>query len=155
MPRPDLSAEGPVMGLGGAPVRFRSPMPGRSRRVACVGLATALVVGGTLTCVGGGAASARDLDLRSGRATVGAADPGVISDWNATAVDTLLTDEARSPAEAYVYFAFTHAAMYNAVVGITREYTLYRWHRHGRAWASPEAAAASAAYFLQTEADRT
>jgi hypothetical protein len=74
---------------------------------------------------------------------MGAADPAVISDWNATAVATLVTDEARSPAESYVYFAFTHAAMSNAVVSITREYRLYRWHRLGRKWASPEAAAAA------------
>ena len=78
----------------------------------------------------------------------GAADAAVIADWNATTVATLVTDAARSPAEAYVYFAFTHVAMYNAVVGITGKYRPYRWHAHGPGWASSEAAAASAAYHL-------
>jgi hypothetical protein len=75
-------------------------------------------------------------------------DPGVIADWNATAVATLITDAVRSPAESYVYFGFTHAAMHNAVNGITRDYELYKWSRHGPRCASPEAAAASAAYHL-------
>ena len=136
------------MGLGSTPIRSRKPKTGRSRLITTVGLVSALVVGGTLTAAGGGPASAGGSDLQPGRAMVGAADPDVISDWNATAVATLVTDEARSPAEAYVYFAFTHAAMYNAVVGITREYELYRWHRNGPKWASPEAAAASAAFHL-------
>jgi hypothetical protein len=120
----------------------------RFRLISSIGLTALLVVGGTLIGVGGGPASAGDPAKQPGQAGVGAADPAVISDWNATAVATIVTDEARSPAEAYVYFAFTHAAMYNAVVGITREYELYRWHRHGRAWASPEAAAASAAFHV-------
>jgi hypothetical protein len=77
-----------------------------------------------------------------------AADPGVISDWNATAVATLITDAVRSPAESYVYFGFTHAVMHNAVNGITRDYRLYKWHVHGPRCASPEAAAASAAYHM-------
>jgi hypothetical protein len=75
-------------------------------------------------------------------------DAAVIADWNAAAVATIVTDAAKSPAEAYVYFAFTHAAMHNAVNGITREYELYKWRRHGPRCASPEAAAASAAYHL-------
>ena len=94
------------------------------------GLVSALVLG----AAGIGPATSAS----NGRTTVsssttfappGASDAVVIADWNATAVATLVTDEARTPAEAYVYFAFTHAAMYNAVVGITGEYRLYRWHR--------------------------
>jgi hypothetical protein len=77
-----------------------------------------------------------------------AADPGVISDWNTTTVATLITDAVRSPAETFVYLGFTHTAMHNAVNGITREYELYKWRVHGRQCASPEAAAASAAYRL-------
>jgi len=132
----------------GAPLRSREHRTGRIRLITSVSLSAALIVGGTLTVAGGGPASAGHQDLRSDSVRVGAADPEVISDWNDTAVATIMTDEARSPAEAYVYFAFMHTAMYNAVVGITREYKLYRWDRHGRKWASPEAAAASAAFHL-------
>jgi hypothetical protein len=75
-------------------------------------------------------------------------DAGVIADWNATTVATVAGDAAKSPAESYVYFGFTHAAMHNAVNGITRRYELYKWQHKGPRCASPEAAAASAAYHL-------
>jgi hypothetical protein len=47
---------------------------------------------------------------------------------------------------AFNYFAFVHLAMYNAVVGITGDYELYRWTKHAPTGASPEAAAAAAAH---------
>jgi hypothetical protein len=92
--------------------------------------------------------SASGAQTPHGKSCQPADDAGVIGDWNATAVATLITDAVRSPAESYVYFGFTHAAMHNAVNGITREYSLYKWRDHGPRCASPEAAAASAAYHL-------
>jgi hypothetical protein len=77
-----------------------------------------------------------------------AADPRVVSDWNATAVATIVTDAAKGPSEAWVYFAFTQLAIYNAVEGITHDYRLYRWKTHAPRGASPEAAAAAAAHHL-------
>jgi hypothetical protein len=83
-------------------------------------------------------------------APVGAAQPApaanaaVITTWNQVAVSTA-TAAGASPA-AFNYFAFTHLAMYNAVVGITGEYDLYRWDKHAPTGASPEAAAAAAAH---------
>ena len=39
-----------------------------------------------------------------------------------------------------MWLAFAHAAMYNAVAGITGRYALYKWAERGPATASPEAA---------------
>jgi hypothetical protein len=75
---------------------------------------------------------------------VPAADPAVITTWNQIAVSTI-TAGAPGPT-AFNYFAFVHLAMYNAVVGITGEYELYRWDKHAPTNASPEAAAAAAAH---------
>jgi len=74
----------------------------------------------------------------------GAANAAVITTWNQIAVNTV-TATGASPA-AFNYFAFVHLAMYNAVVGITGEYELYRWDKHAPTGASPEAAAAAAAH---------
>jgi len=78
----------------------------------------------------------------------GAANAAVITTWNEIAVTTVTAGGA-SPA-AFNYFAFTHLAMYNAVVGITGEYELYRWDKHAPTGASPEAAAAAAAHRILT-----
>jgi hypothetical protein len=51
----------------------------------------------------------------------------VITDWNATAVATIVTDAGKANAEAFLWYAFEQAAVYKAVVGITRCYELYRW----------------------------
>ena len=67
----------------------------------------------------------------------------VITNWNAITVSTVSGGGA-SPTH-FLYYAFTHLAMYNAVVGITGEYELYRWDKHAPTGASPEAAAAAAA----------
>lgn len=77
-----------------------------------------------------------------------AADPAVITAWNATTVATVVTDAGKASPEAFLFFAYQQAAVYNAVVGITREYELYKWHKHGPRGASPEAAAAAAAHRL-------
>jgi hypothetical protein len=70
----------------------------------------------------------------------------VITDWNAVAVATIVVDAGKANAEAFLWFAFEQAAVYNAVVGITRQYDLYRWNVRGPTSASPEAAAAAAAH---------
>ncbi len=81
----------------------------------------------------------------------GAADPQVISDWNAVAYDTIIVDAGKQNAEAFMWFAFEQAAVYNAVVGITRQYELYNWNRRGPRGASPQAAAAVAAHDVLLE----
>ncbi len=73
------------------------------------------------------------------------ADPAAINDWNATTVAVVLVDAGKPNPEAPIWLAFAHAAMYNAVVGITGRYALYKWAERGPATASPEAAAAAAA----------
>jgi hypothetical protein len=75
-------------------------------------------------------------------------DPAVITDWNATAVATIVVDAGKANAEAFLWYGFTQAAVYNAVVGITRRYELYNWNVRGPRAASPEAAAAAAAHRL-------
>jgi hypothetical protein len=74
------------------------------------------------------------------------ADPAVIRDWNATAVATIVIDAGKANAEAFLWLGYVAAPVYNAVVGITREYELYKWRTHGLRSASPEAAAAQAAH---------
>ncbi len=79
-------------------------------------------------------------------AAAASADPAVIGDWNEVAVATIVTDAGKASVEAFMWFAYEQAAVYNAVVGITRRYELYRWNSLGPRWASPEAAAATAAH---------
>jgi hypothetical protein len=79
-----------------------------------------------------------------------AANPAVVAAWNEIAVRTV-TGAAPGGAgmagpTAFNYFAFTQIAIYNAVVGITGEYELYRWNAKAPKGASPEAAAAAAAH---------
>jgi hypothetical protein len=91
----------------------------------------------------------------AGAKPVPAADAGVIATWNEIAVYTITKPVAQggrgANAEAFIWYAFVHAAMYNAVVGITHEYELYKWHVRGPAIASPEAAAAVAAHDVLME----
>ncbi|MEA2547158.1 MAG: hypothetical protein QOI09_2431 [Chloroflexota bacterium] len=76
----------------------------------------------------------------------GAADPSVITDWNATMVATIVVDAGKANAEGIFWYSFVQSAVYNAVVGITHRYELYKWDVRGPRSASPEAAAATAAY---------
>ncbi len=80
-----------------------------------------------------------------------AADPKVVSDWNAIAFDTIVVDAGKANAEAFMWFAFEQAAVYNAVVGITRQFELYEWNARGPRGASPQAAAAVAAHDVLLE----
>lgn len=79
-----------------------------------------------------------------------AADPAVITTWNAIAVRTIAgpapLGAGKANAEAFIWYAFVHAAVYNAVVGITGDYELYKWTDRAPKGASPQAAAAVAAH---------
>jgi len=75
-----------------------------------------------------------------------AADANVVNDWNATAINVILTDAMTGAAEAMVYLGFVQAAVYNAVVGITRRYALYKSNAQPGPMASPQIAAAAAAH---------
>jgi hypothetical protein len=70
----------------------------------------------------------------------------VVSDWNATAESTLLGDATKAPQTAFLYLAFVHAAVYDAVVGIHPRYAPYRWTATAPRHASATAAAAAAAH---------
>ena len=84
-------------------------------------------------------------ELRSVAAQA-AADANVINDWNATALNVILTDAMTGAAEANVYTGFVQAAVYNAVNGITRKYALYKSNAQPGPMTSPQAAAAAAAH---------
>ena len=88
---------------------------------------------------------------RRHRRSQATADPKVISDWNAIAFDTIVVDAGKANAEAFMWFAFEQAAVYNAVVGITRQFELYEWNARGPRGASPQAAAAVAAHDVLLE----
>jgi hypothetical protein len=89
-----------------------------------------------------------NLSATSDAAASADVDPAVITDWNATTVATIVIDAGKANAEAFLWYGFTQAAVYNAVVGITRRYELYDWNVRGPRAASPEAAAAAAAHQL-------
>jgi hypothetical protein len=79
-------------------------------------------------------------------ATRPSADPAVITFWNGVAVDVIVTDAGKANAEAFLWYAFEQAAVYNAVVGITEKYEPYKWDPDAPQNASPQAAAATAAF---------
>ena len=110
------------------------------RRIAAAGLLTAALLATTFSGIGAGAAPAR-----------AAADPAVITFWNGVAVDVIVVDAGKANAEAFLWYAFTHAAVYNAVVGITERYEPYKWDPVAPEVASPEAAAATAAFRVLLE----
>ena len=62
-----------------------------------------------------------------------AADPAVITAWNATTVRTVVTEAGINNATTFHWFAVEQAAVYNAVVGITRKYELVQVARPCRA----------------------
>lgn len=74
-----------------------------------------------------------------------AADANVVNDWNATAV-AVVADAGKANAEGFLPLGFVQAAVYNAVVGITRRYSLYKSSASAAPTASPQAAAAAAAH---------
>jgi hypothetical protein len=84
--------------------------------------------------------------VSSARSRAAAADPSVVTYWNAVAVGVIATDAKKGAAEAIYWLAIAQAAVYNAVNGITGRYDLYKWNAHAPHGASPQAAAAAAAY---------
>lgn len=142
--------------------------PFRRRRIAAVFLTAALVssnLGGIAEATEGSDAATQganrpDSDSERRHRPDPAADPAVITFWNEVAVATIVAN-GKANAEGFLWFAFEQAAVYNAVVGITREYELYRWNRRGPKGASPQAAAVAAAhlvlltYFPGSEANLT
>jgi hypothetical protein len=84
-----------------------------------------------------------------------AADPAVITAWNAIMVSTITgpapNGAGKANVEAFLWFAYVQAAVYNAVNGITGEYELYEWNAKGPKGASPQAAAAAAAHGVLME----
>jgi hypothetical protein len=75
-----------------------------------------------------------------------ARDPAVIRTWDAIAVRTIVVQGLKPPPVAQLYLGFVSAAMYNAVVTIDGRFTPYTSQPRAHAHASPEAAAATAAY---------
>jgi hypothetical protein len=105
------------------------------RHGAVAVLLTSALLATSLSGIAAGTASARP-----------AADPAVITFWNSVAVDVIVTDAGKANAEAFLWYAFEQAAVYNAVVGITERYEPYKWDPDAPKNASPEAAAATAAF---------
>ena len=75
-----------------------------------------------------------------------ASNPAVITSWNATAARTILTENAVPVPASALYFGFVSIAMYDAVVAIEGGYEPYAEQPRAHAHASPEVAAATAAY---------
>jgi len=78
-------------------------------------------------------------------------DASVVSEWNQIGLAALAADSAvppgrKQPIETYLYLAFMHTAMYNAVVGIEGRYQPYRFRERAPRHASPQAAAVAAAH---------
>jgi hypothetical protein len=96
-------------------------------------------------------ASATLVALPGSPAAAAPADPAVVGAWNEVAFATIVIDAGKANVEAFMWLAYEQAAVYNAVVGITRRYELYRWNTLGPRWASPEAAAATAAHDILME----
>lgn len=75
-----------------------------------------------------------------------AADPAVITEWNAIAERTIFTENATPVPSSTLYFGFVSIAVYDAVVAIEGGYEPYHALRKAHRHASSEAAAATAAY---------
>jgi hypothetical protein len=74
-------------------------------------------------------------------------DPGVVSEWNQIAVNTMIGDTTKiGHPQVILYMGFVQAAVYDAVVGIDRRYEPYRFHDRAPHPSSTQAAAVSAAH---------
>ncbi len=113
------------------------------RGIAMLLVGAILLAAGSTTATGAAPGGA-------GHKPPAAADPAVIPAWNQIAVATITgpapNGAGKANAEAFLWYGFVHAAVYNAVNGITREYELYEWNARGPKGASPQAAAAAAAH---------
>ena len=75
-----------------------------------------------------------------------ASDPAAITEWNRIAARTILTENATPIPTSGLYFGFVSLAIYDAVVAIEGGYKPYADQARPHANASPEVAAATAAY---------
>jgi len=94
------------------------------------------------TCV----ATSAVLAVPSQAAPAVASDPAVITEWNAIAARTILIENPTPVPASGLYFGFVSVAMYDAVVTIEGGYQRYADQPSAQAHASPEVAAATAAY---------
>jgi hypothetical protein len=78
-------------------------------------------------------------------------DTRALTDWNVIAVETIRTDPTKSVPEAWLYMGFVQAAVYDAVVGIRRDFEPYAYDRKPPRPASPTAAAMAAAHRILVE----
>ena len=69
-----------------------------------------------------------------------------VTDWNANAVNALVTTAGQSPTVSTVHLAMVHGAVYDAVNSIDERYESYLVEVRARDWYSKDAAAAAAAY---------
>ena len=75
-----------------------------------------------------------------------ASDPSVITEWNEIAARTIFAENLTPIPLSGLYFGFVSIAMYDAVATIEGGYEPYAEQPRPHAHASPEVAAASAAY---------
>ena len=80
-----------------------------------------------------------------------AGNPSVILEWHQIGVDTLTADSLTTPprklpVEGYLYLAFMHAAVFNAVNGVRGRYEGYRFDSEAPSRTSARAAAVAAAH---------
>jgi hypothetical protein len=69
-----------------------------------------------------------------------------VTDWNANAVNALVTTAGQGPTVSTVHLAMVHGAVYDAVNSIDERYEPYLVEVRARDWYSKDAAAATAAY---------
>jgi hypothetical protein len=80
-----------------------------------------------------------------------AGNPSVIWEWHQIGVDTMTADSLtvpprKLPVEGYLYLAFMHAAVFNAVNGVRGRYESYRFDGEAPSRTSARAAAVAAAH---------
>ncbi len=108
-------------------------MPTKSARMLGVAL---LATAGVLTPTSLAAASTTEVT----------ADSSVITEWNAIAERTIFAENETPVPASNLYFAFVSIAMYDAVVATEGRFAPYLEQPSVRSDASPEVAAATAAY---------
>ncbi len=110
-------------------------MPKKSLRIFTVAL---LATAGALTPAA--------LTTAAAAAPSVATDSAVITEWNAIAERTIFAENEVPVPASNLYFGFVSIAMYDAVVSIEGRYEPYAYRPAAHRHASPEVAAATAAY---------
>ncbi|HYI32307.1 MAG TPA: hypothetical protein VEX88_02480, partial [Glaciibacter sp.] len=122
-------------------------MPTKFARMLTVAL---IATAGVLTPTSFATATTTNADV--------AADSTTITEWNTIAERTIFAENETPVPASNLYFAFVSIAMYDAVVAIEGRYAPYLDQPRARSKASPEVAAATAAYavlryYFPTSAD--